>query len=135
MSVARFADTVRLPRRPSCLLEWFEWSADRVMGLNHQLSSLSCALGEAHYLNRTLLLPARLCLDAKHAGRWSARRDREPYCDGKGHDGSPVHGYSVPTDAILDVSALRQFVGVQLHELPLGRGALGIPAERTVSVW
>ena len=55
--------------RTRCYLEWDPWGEDRVMGLNHQMSSLSCALGEAHYLNRTLLFPDRLCIEARHE-RW-----------------------------------------------------------------
>ena len=41
------------------------------MGLNHQMASLSCALGEAFATKRTLLLPDRICLFALHTQRWS----------------------------------------------------------------
>lgn len=36
------------------------------MGLNHQMSSLSCAVNEASFLGRTLVLPARICTDSGH---------------------------------------------------------------------
>ena len=55
--------------RTRCYLEWDPWGEDRVMGLNHQMSSLSCALGEAYFLNRTLLFPDRICLDVRHERR------------------------------------------------------------------
>ena len=49
-----------------CLLEWYPYEKDRTMGLNHQMASLSCALGEAFHTGRTLLLPAQICLFALH---------------------------------------------------------------------
>ena len=55
-----------------CFLEWHDWRLDRVMGLNHQLAALSCALAEAHFLNRTLLFPDRMCIDVRHERRWSS---------------------------------------------------------------
>lgn len=120
-----------------CYLEWIEWSRDRVMGLNHQMSSLSCALGEAHYLNRTLLFPNRLCIEAKHE-RWSSPRQTERYCDGKGTDGRPVRGYSIPTSEIIDLQALSQFVDLMPVLLPRSKGgspqAPDVPASRTVVV-
>ena len=33
--------------------EWFPYEKDRTMGLNHQMASLSCALGEAFHTGRT----------------------------------------------------------------------------------
>merc|ERR1712070_768948 len=36
------------------------------MGLNHQMSSLSCAMNEASYLGRTLVLPRTICTDKGH---------------------------------------------------------------------
>ena len=57
--------------RSTCgYLEWFPYRGDMTMGLNHQMASLSCALGEAFYLQRTLLLPRRICLFALHEQRW-----------------------------------------------------------------
>ena len=53
-----------------CFLEWTPYLKDRTMGLNHQAASLSCALGEAFFLNRTLLLPDSICLFALHTERW-----------------------------------------------------------------
>ena len=44
-----------------CYLEWHRWSADFNMGLLHQMSSLSCALSDAHAQRRTLLLPTHVC--------------------------------------------------------------------------
>jgi len=55
----------------SCFLEWQPYVKDRTMGLNHQAASLSCALGEAYFLGRTLLLPDAICLFALHTERWA----------------------------------------------------------------
>mmetsp|Transcript_69314 Transcript_69314/g.137442 ORF Transcript_69314/g.137442 Transcript_69314/m.137442 type:complete len:345 (-) Transcript_69314:195-1229(-) len=49
-----------------CTFRWFPYKADRKMGLNHQMSSLSCAMNEAAYLGRTLLLPQEICTDGSH---------------------------------------------------------------------
>ena len=42
------------------------YKADWRMGLNHQMSSLSCAMNEAAYLGRTLVIPHEICTDSKH---------------------------------------------------------------------
>ena len=116
-----------------CLLEWLEWSKDRTMGLNHQLASLSCALAEAYYLNRTLLLPDRLCIDAKHDSRWGQRHEPDPHCTANG-----VRGFSVPISDILDLHLLSQFVSVLPTRLPRVQDAVaadGVPAVRLDRKW
>ena len=113
-----------------CYLEWVDWSRDLNMGLNHQLASLSCALAEAFYLNRTLLFPERLCVDIKHESRWGQQRAPEPQCEGNG-----VAAFSVPTSEILDLRLLSQFVGIlptRLPRRPSERG--GEPSVPTVRV-
>jgi len=50
----------------SCLFRWTPYRADARMGLNHQMSSLSCAMNEASYLGRTLALPPAICTDSAH---------------------------------------------------------------------
>lgn len=92
-----------------CFLEWHPWRTDSVQGLNHQLASLSCALGEARFLGRKLLFPSRICLDAKHeeAAFGSRGRKIDPSCQlPAGVAGSSVRAYSVPTSDLLDLEAL-----------------------------
>lgn len=93
----------------ACYLEWHPWSTDRVMGLNHQMASLSCALGEAYYLNRTLLFPKHLCLDIRHEARLSRQRQADPHCSSHG-----VKAFSLPVRDILDIEALRRVVSLRL---------------------
>jgi hypothetical protein len=70
------------PSGSECLLEWHPYEKDRTMGLNHQLASLSCILGEAFFLNRTAVLPDRMCLFGLHTERWpGARRQPTPSAD------------------------------------------------------
>ena len=104
-----------------CYLEWEPWGEDRVMGLNHQMSALSCALGEAYFLNRTLLFPDRICLDVRHETRM--RRDSRPLDARCSHAlrSAPrfnVPVFSVPTAELLDVAAISKIVPLQLVELP-----------------
>ncbi|KAL1516055.1 hypothetical protein AB1Y20_002667 [Prymnesium parvum] len=49
-----------------CSFRWTPFKADSTMGLNHQMSSLSCAMNEASYLERTLLIPPVVCTDSGH---------------------------------------------------------------------
>ena len=49
-----------------CSFRWTPYRADARMGLNHQMSSLSCAMNEASYLGRTLVLPPTICTDSGH---------------------------------------------------------------------
>ena len=118
----------------SCYLEWVDWSRDLNMGLNHQLASLSCALAEAFYLNRTLLFPERLCVDIKHESRWGQQRAPEPQCEGNG-----VAAFSVPTSEILDLRLLSQFVGILPTKLPRRpserSGEPGVPTVRVDRKW
>ena len=91
---------------PQCFLEWTPWADDGQCGMSHQLSSLSCALGEAYYLGRTLLLP--------HGGMCSQRNS------GSGTD-SPRWGrgedHCVPWSHLLDLSLLSALVGVREDRL------------------
>lgn len=101
-------------------LEWFPYRGDMHMGLNHQMASLSCALGEAYYLQRTLLLPRRICLFALHEERWKKGKRL------RGHN-STLHVCKneacwlsesrncVPTDTLFDVEALARLVPVTLR--------------------
>lgn len=50
----------------ACFFRWTPYKSDARMGLNHQMSSLSCAINEASYLGRTLMLPATICTDSGH---------------------------------------------------------------------
>lgn len=70
------------------------------MGLNHQMASLSCALGEAFHLNRTFLLPPEVCLFALHTERWSGGRGAGQVC--------------VPIGELFDVERLSRLVPVAL---------------------
>jgi hypothetical protein len=77
------------PSGSECLLEWHPYEKDRTMGLNHQLASLSCILGEAFFLNRTAVLPDKMCLFGLHTERWpggarrpSRRPPTAPACRG-----------------------------------------------------
>lgn len=58
-----------------CLLRW-ESRNDWSMGLNHQMSSLNCAMMDAVGLERRLLVPSRICVPAVH------RRLGQPRCVG-----------------------------------------------------
>ena len=88
------------------------------MGLNHQMASLSCALGEAFLTKRTLLLPPEICLFALHTERWSA--------------GSGPGETCVPISELFDMEGLSRLVPVQvanrssstarMSRLVLGRG-------------
>eukprot|EP00966_Prymnesium_polylepis_P030874 718301-Prymnesium_polylepis.1 len=125
-----------------CFLEWAPWGEDRVMGLNHQMSALSCALGEAHFLNRTLLFPDRICLDVRHERR--LQREEKPLdarCSfalrSKPQWKVPV--FSVPTEELLDVAALSRLVPLRVVELPRSpssrlHGFTPPPEERTFEI-
>lgn len=97
-----------------CLLEFHPWLSDRVMGLNHQLAALSCAIAEAVALNRTLVFPEALCISVKHELRWHAKgRQPSPGCVGE----KGVTGFSVPTSTLLDLDGIRQLVPIELRRL------------------
>ena len=85
----------------ACYLEWQPYLKDRTMGLNHQSASLSCALGEAYFLNRTLLLPDAICLFALHTERWQGQ-------------GNPAGERCVPVGEVWDVPLLSKLVPLQL---------------------
>ena len=102
----------------SCgFLEWFPYDNDRTKGLNHQMASLSCALGEAHYLQRTLLLPDTICLFELHTQRW-----RQTSSSTDSHsDGSTC----VPTDSLFDVERLAQLAPAAL------KSQASVPQQKT----
>ena len=83
-----------MPCTEECYLRWAPRARDERMGLNHQFASLSCALSEAISLRRTFVLPSRLCLNEKHAERWS-----------------PSTG-CVPIEDLVDVAGLSRFIPV-----------------------
>ena len=95
-----------------CFLEWSPYLKDRTMGLNHQAASLSCALGEAFFLNRTLLLPDSICLFALHTERWRGA-------------GQPSGEVCVPLGEVWDVPLLSQLVPIHLvpHNLSAAAAA------------
>ena len=78
------------------------------MGLNHQMASLSCAIGEAHYLQRTLVLPDQICLFGLHTERW-------PGDAGRGAE------RCVPIGDLFDVEALSRLVPIRLQRPPVRR--------------
>ena len=53
-----------------CTLEWrgYEYDADK--GFNHQMASIGCGMSEAATLNRTFILPRKLCIPHVHSGIW-----------------------------------------------------------------
>ena len=128
----------RLPRGSShaeasqanrCWLEWEPWGEDRVMGLNHQMSSLSCALAEAVFLNRTLLLPERMCIDLKHQQRVGrshvipdTRCAHHPMETGWSKVGRGVSAMSVPIEDLLDLTTISQLASISLLKLPRAVG-------------
>ena len=89
-----------------CFLEWTPWADDGQWGMSHQLSSLSCALGEAYYLRRTLLLPrGGMCAYRNSgSGTISARW-------GSGED------YCMPWSQLIDLPLLSALVGVREERL------------------
>ena len=76
----------------ACSFRWTPYKADSRMGLNHQMSSLSCAMNEASYLGRTLLLPPVICTDSGHNAGESC----------------------VQFESLFDVELINSFVSVQL---------------------
>ena len=100
-----------------CFLEWSPYLKDRTMGLNHQAASLSCALGEAFFLNRTLLLPDSICLFALHTERWRGA-------------GQPSGERCVPMGEVWDVPLLSQLVPIQLVPHNLSAAAAATTATR-----
>ena len=76
----------------ACTFRWVPYRSDARMGLNHQMSSLSCAMNEAAALGRSFLLPAEICTAA-------------------GHNSG---GACIPFDELFDVALLSSFVPVRL---------------------
>ena len=96
---------MRLRPHHQCFLEWHPWDGDQHKGLNHQLASLTCALSEAFFLNRTLLMPKHMCLFGLHTERWPGNH-------------TSGDGRCVPMEEILDIELLSRLVPV-LPVLPL----------------
>lgn len=82
------------------------------------MASLSCALGEAFFLNRTLLFPDRICLDVRHAARWQpVDKPVDEHCSFAQRK-EKVAAISIPTGELLDLADISQLVPLQLVELP-----------------
>ena len=86
-----------------CYLEWQPYSKDRSMGLNHQMASLSCSMGEAFYLGRTLVLSDTICLFGLHTQRWPG-------------DSTSGEERCVPITDIFDVNLLSEIVPIHLRK-------------------
>eukprot|EP00965_Chrysotila_dentata_P244001 6205725-Pleurochrysis_carterae.AAC.3 len=99
-----------------CLLEWHPYTKDRTMGLNHQQASLSCALSEAFYLERSLLIPDRICLFGLHTERWPGKFGAGETC--------------IPIGELFDIDLLRSLVGLQLRETHHTNRTAGAPGAR-----
>jgi hypothetical protein len=98
----------------SCgVFRWVPYSRDERMGLNHQMSSLSCAMNEAAYLGRTLLLPPTMCIDGGHNNKRGGAR-------------------CVPLDSLFDLQLLHSFVPVRLSNASRQRDAAAAPDFTTV---
>ena len=110
-------------------LEWFPYRGDMTMGLNHQMASLSCALGEAYYLQRTLLLPRRICLFALHEQRW---KQTKLSVEGRNLADSLN---CVPTDTLFDVERLNLLVPVEVRGNSTRREALRLGAALVGQGW
>lgn len=93
------------PGAGACFLEWQPYTKDRTMGLNHQMASLSCAIAEAFYLGRTLVLNDRICLFGLHQSRWPG---------GNGELGAEGER-CVPMRDIFDVELLSRLVPIHLR--------------------
>ena len=82
------------------VFRWVPYSRDERMGLNHQMSSLSCAMNEAAYLDRTLLLPPTMCIDGGHNKKRGGSR-------------------CVPLESLFDLQLLHSFVPVRTSKAGL----------------
>ena len=90
-----------------CLLDWYPY-VDKNKGLNHQLSSIGCALAEAHFSRRTFVLPAGgFC----HRRRGSTENTAGLQC--------------IPWGRLLDLGLLSRLVPVmEAERVPMGLSAL-----------
>ena len=86
------------------VFRWVPYSRDERMGLNHQMSSLSCAMNEAAYLDRTLLLPPTMCIDGGHNKKRGGSR-------------------CVPLESLFDLQLLHSFVPVRTSNASRQRDA------------
>ena len=91
-----------------CFLEWHPFRLDRFEGLNHQLSSIGCALAEAHFARRTFVLPA---------GGFCSRHGRA----------SEAGLHCIPWRELLDLELLSQLSPVlEAESLPAGLTVLDV---------
>eukprot|EP00271_Cylindrocystis_brebissonii_P008623 TRINITY_DN2307_c0_g1_i1.p1 TRINITY_DN2307_c0_g1~~TRINITY_DN2307_c0_g1_i1.p1 ORF type:complete len:413 (-),score=45.92 TRINITY_DN2307_c0_g1_i1:403-1641(-) len=95
-SKSRVAEST--PTRPSFLYygDMIDEPRVKCSGLNHQTSSLRCALEEASLLNRTFVLPDKMCLQARH---------NEPTGLGLPNEGLAT---TVPLASLFDLDALNR---------------------------
>ena len=94
------------------VFRWVPYSRDERMGLNHQMSSLSCAMNEAAALHRTLLLPPTMCIDGGHNKKRGGAR-------------------CVPLESLFDLQLLHSFVPVRTSNASRHRDAADAASEFT----
>ena len=97
---------------PCGVFRWVPYSRDERMGLNHQMSSLSCAMNEAAALDRTLLLPPTMCIDGGHNKKRGGAR-------------------CVPLESLFDLQLLHSFVPVRTSNASRHRDAADAASEFT----
>ena len=97
---------------PCGVFRWVPYSRDERMGLNHQMSSLSCAMNEAAALHRTLLLPPTMCIDGGHNKKRGGAR-------------------CVPLESLFDLQLLHSFVPVRTSNASRHRDAADAASEFT----
>ena len=91
---------------PPCYLHWGPFPGQRDNdvdgGLLHIMMSIGCALNEAFALNRTLLLPAQICVPAQHRSTGFFSRREHTDCS--------------PTAELLDLERLSQLAPVAIYD-------------------
>lgn len=91
---------------PPCYLHWGPFPGQRDNdvdgGLLHMMMSIGCALNEAFALNRTLLLPAQICVPANHRSTGFFSRREHTDCS--------------PTAELLDLELLSQLAPVAIYD-------------------
>ena len=107
----------RLPTPPpatSCTFRWMPYKADSRMGLNHQMSSLSCAMNEASHLGRTLILPSEICMDSGHnAGARTSQKVKSSQMFKAGQINAG--GSCVPLESLFDIALLNSIVAARVY--------------------
>lgn len=122
-----------------CYLQYFPWRHDQSMGLDHQSASLSCALAEAYYLARTLILPDVICITANHTGDWKVNAHAVPEARATPQGLPPERAFmpcmpdeqEVPIEQIFDLQLLNKLVGV-VRQSELASSALDGMASKVV---